>query len=103
MFIFHFVVGGDVFWGWVLIFWERGSGSGLCPDGRGVADWYGFFCFESFGEGVRFFGVRMGGERRFASLLRIGGPGAISATFRLLRVILKHCAILTSPYACHQL
>ena len=30
-------------YGWVLIFLERGFGSGPCPDCRGVADWCGFF------------------------------------------------------------
>ena len=38
---------GVAFFGWGVIFLERGSGSGLCPDSRDVADWCGFFivCF----------------------------------------------------------
>ena len=54
----------------VNFFLERGSGSGLCPDGRGVADGCGFFWIWG-GAGLV---VRMGAERRFASLLRIAAP-----------------------------
>ena len=42
---------------------------GALPRLRGVADWYGFFYFFGFG-----LVVRMGAERRFASLLRIAAP-----------------------------
>ena len=66
-----------------LIFGERGSGSGLCLDGRGVADWCGFllaapvrrftelrfFYFFGFGNGSGW-----GWEVSVASLLRIGAP-----------------------------
>ena len=45
-----------------LDFFERGFGSGLCPDGRGVADWCGFF----LDLGWCGLALRMGVERRFA-------------------------------------
>ena len=66
--------------GWVLIVWERGFGSGLCPgvagESRIGAD---FFVFESafWRNTISPVVVRMGGDRRFASLLRIGGPSGM--------------------------
>ena len=55
---------------------------GFAPMAEG-ADWCGFFLAApvrrftelSFLGTWEWFGVGMGGERRFASLLRIGGPG----------------------------
>ena len=55
-----------------------------------------FYCLFWGGEGLR---VRMGAERRFAPLLRIGAPGAISPTFEIRRVILPLCATRASPYS----
>ena len=63
---------GCSFFGWVLIFLERGSRSGLCPVFRGVADWCGFFLAVGGWSALSL--VRMGAERRFASPLQIYCP-----------------------------
>ena len=65
-------------------------------------DVYFPFCWIAGGNQNEFLSCRvfwMGGERRFAPLLRIGRPGAIPPTFGLLRVILPYCAIRASAYA----
>ena len=73
---------GFCFLGCVLIFLERGSVSGLCPEFRRLRIGADFFIFEStrLRDKIAVV-VRMGGERRFASLLRIGCPGAILEQF----------------------
>ena len=62
--------------GFYLMGGERGSGLGLRPDGRGVADRCGFFIFEStiWRDTIALVVVRMGAERCFASLLWICSP-----------------------------
>ena len=49
---------------------------GFAPIAGGGADWCGFFIIESriLMATMALVVVRMGGERRFASLLRICGP-----------------------------
>ena len=68
----------SLFIGWVVIFLERGSVSGLCPEFRRLRIGADFFIFEStrLRDKIAVV-VRMGGERRFASLLRIGAPRTI--------------------------
>ena len=65
--------------GWVLIFSNADSDRGFAPmagESRIGAD---FFVFESafWRDTISPVVVRMGGERRFASLLRIGGPSGV--------------------------
>ena len=55
-------------------FSERGSGSGRCPDCRGVADWCGFFYFLGFGV-VR--GLWCGWVLSFASLAFADRSGSV--------------------------
>ena len=78
-------------------FWNADPARGFAPSSGGVRMGADFFVFWIWG-GVGLV-MRMGGERRFAPLLRISAPVAISSTFGLLLAIFPHCAIRTSPYA----
>ena len=77
-----------LFFGWVLIFSNADPDRGFAPIAGEVRMSADFFIFLIWiGSGLR---VRMGGERRFASLLRIGAPPGVREFQRGFNLICKY-------------